>query len=303
MGNEDNTQDMSEEEQALREEVFAEVFDDDAPDHAAAIVEEIADTDDNSGEAIEPQGEEEPEDEDPMAGIPPALRSTIDGISNRLNSLGVIEERLKQTERRIGSIQNEFHAASQAAAEAEQAAPTKKEMNDAAKNSEDWDDLKDEYPEWADAIEHKLAANSAELSKRLPDYSNLRTELDDIRGRQDGYISPDELQKHLLAFRYPAWEETVCTKGYQAWLKEQPDDVQKKHYSGKTANDAVYVLDRYNEFQSGEKSPQAIAAARKKRLKQAENPKSGGGRQSTPKSEADMSEDEIRELEFGKIWG
>jgi hypothetical protein len=309
---------MSEEEQSLREEVFAEIFNENAPETAAEHedIDYAGIDNDDDGQAHEQHEVDENEQgadedttvDDPMAGIPPALREQIEGISNRLNTLGTIEERLKQTERRIGSIQNEFHAAKQAASEEKDKAPSKEEMADASKSKEAWDELKDDFPEWAEAIESKLAANSAELSKKLPDMTELKETLlketlSRMQNQQGAFISNAALEERLLSFKHPDWKETVKGSEYQAWIKEQPQDVQEKHYNGQSADEATFVLDRFKEFQSTGKSPQEIAAARKKRLKQAETKTSGGRRQTPQKSESDMSEDEIREIEFAKIWG
>lgn len=302
---------MSEEEQSLREEVFAKVFNDDAPETAAEQDVDDADTDNDVGQNQDEQEVDEDEQgadkdtkvDDPMAGIPPALREQIEGISNRLNTLGTIEERLKQTERRIGSIQNEFHAAKQAASEDKSNAPSKQEMVDASRSEEAWDELKDDFPEWAEAIESKLAANSAELSKKLPDLTELKETLSAMQNQQGAFISNAALEERLLSFKHPGWKETVQKPEYQDWIKEQSQDVQEKHYNGQSADEATFVLDRFKEFQSNGKSPQEIAAARKKRLKQAETKTSGGRRQTPQKSESDMSEDEIREIEFARIWG
>lgn len=284
---------ISEEEQALREEVFAEVFNGEVPESAAELNDESVNTESNVSE--------KPENEDPLAGIPAALRETIDGISSKLSTLTTLEERLKQTERRIGSIQNEFQAAKQAATEKKATAPTEAEMAAAAKDKAEWDDLKEEYPEWAEAIEKKLAATSAEFSKVLPD---LQNNLTDLRTQQQRFVSSELLEGRLLSIKYPTWKETVNTKEYQHWLQTQPEDIQQKHYSGKTADDAIFVLDRFQDFQSQHKPTQDISAARKKRLSQAATTTGASTvRQKPQKSEADMTEEEIRDIEFGKIWG
>lgn len=295
---------ISEEEQALREEVFAEVFDGEVPETAAEPDEESDDTENQEDtQDVEDTQEDSNEDEDPMAGIPAALRDQIEGISNRLNTLGVIEERLKQTERRIGSIQNEFHAAKQAASEKKADAPTEEEIAAAAKNKADWDELKEDFPEWAAAIESKLAATSAELTKKLPNVSDLQKGLNDIQAKQGSFVSNSVLEERLLSVIHPGWKDTVKTPEYRDWIGKQSQDIQDRHYKGETADDAAFVLNRFKDFQSNEKSPQEIVAARKKRLERAGSKNIGGHKTKPQKSESEMSEDELRDLEFGRIWG
>lgn len=285
MGHEETTNEMSQDEQALREEVFAEVFDMDGTD----TIDDLNDSLTDYGQ-IEPAAEAKEEAATP--NIPPDLQKQIEGMSNRLNALSAIEERLKQTERRIGSMQNEFHAAKIAATE-QLNAPTASEMADAAKEKADWDELKEDYPEWADAIEKKLAATSAEVAKAIPKISDLK----------DGLVSTEVFEQRLLSFKYPDWKQTVKKPEYHEWLKAQPNELQHKHYNGKTADDAVFVLDRFNAFQATKKNPQQIAESRKTRLQQAAQKPTTQKAPSHPKSEADMSDDELRELEFAKIWG
>ena len=281
MEHEETINEMSQDEQALREEVFAEVFDMDG----AGTVDDL-----NADGQHEPDAEAQAEAATPDNH--PDLQKQFEEMSGRLNALSAIEERLKQTERRIGSMQNEFHAAKIAATE-QSNAPTASEMADAAKEKADWDELKEDYPEWADAIEKKLAATSAEVAKAIPKVSDLR----------DGLVSTEVFEQRLLSFKHPDWKQTVKKPEYQEWLKTQPNDLQHKHYNGKTADDAVLVLDRFNAFQATKKNPQQIAESRKTRLQQAAQKPTTQKAPSHPKSEADMSDEELRELEFAKIWG
>lgn len=281
MEHEETMNEMSQDEQALREEVFAEVFDMDGAVH----VDEL-----NVDEQHEPDAEAQAEAATPDTR--PDLQKQFEEMSERLNALSAIEERLKQTERRIGSMQNEFHAAKIAATE-QSNAPTASEMADAAKEKADWDELKEDYPEWADAIEKKLAAASAEVAKAIPKVSDLK----------DGLVSTEVFEQRLLSFKHPDWKQTVKKPEYQEWLKAQPNDLQQKHYNGKTADDAVFVLDRFNAFQATKKNPQQIAESRKTRLQQAAQKPTTQKAPSHPKSDADMSDEELRELEFAKIWG
>jgi len=287
---------MSQDEQTLREEVFAEVFDAEVFDmdaDASERIDEINNDDIASNETNAPQEQDAKNtDNAESPNIPSELQKQFEEISRRLETLSAVEERLKQTERRIGSIQNEFHAAKVAATE-QSKAPTASEMATAAKDKADWDELKEDYPEWAEAIEKKLAATSAEVSKAIPKVSDLR----------DGLVSQDVFEERLLTFKHPDWKNTVKTAEYQDWLKAQPEDVQYKHYHGKTADDAIFVLDSFNAPRTTKKDPQHLAEERKNRLKQAEQKMKPQRTKGFQKSEDDMSEDELRELEFAKIWG
>lgn len=292
----DENLEMNEEEKKIREELAAEVFEG-KPAPAAEPEKDEVETQDQGGT---PEGQDraanEPE-KDHWEGVPAVLKEQLEGITGQLTTLGSIENRLKQAERRIGSIQNEFHNAKQAAQETKEA-PTKEEMAAAAETEEAWEDLKEEYPDWAQAIEAKLAAQSADIKKHLPDVSEIRQS---VSGIKDAMITDAALERRLVGFAHPGWESTVKSKEYTAWLSGQPADIQHKHYNGASADDAVFVLNKFKEFQSSKKSPEEIEAARNKRLDQSVMP--GGKKKKPPKSEADLSDQEFRAKLAKEYWG
>lgn len=300
-----------EEELELRAAAAAEVFEGEAPAPAADPEKaKAADNPDDNPEPNPEPGEDPPPgegDEDPWAGVSPALRETIEKISGKVSSLDSYETRLKQTERRIGSIQNEFHAARKAADDENKSsktktAPTDKEMKDAAGDTEAWENLKEEYPVWAEAIEKKIAASSAEFSDKLPDFSGLKTDIDQIRQGQDRMMTKAEVEVRLVRFAHPDWEKTVKTREYKDWLKAQPQDIKVKCDS-EEAEDAIFVLNQFKEFQSKKKTPEEIATARDKRLKQSETRDTSTRGKRPPKSETDMNETELRSSIANSVWG
>lgn len=287
-GLENEMEGMSEDEAKIRAEVSSEIFGGDAPGSAAEPQDEV---DDEAKAELKP--ETDPAESDPWAGVDPVIREKIQGIDGRMSELTAMEERLKQTERRIGSIQNEFHAAKKAADETPGTkAPTDQEMSAAAGNEGAWEELKDEYPVWAEAIESKLASHK-------PDVSGIRDSVNEIK---EGMITSQALETRLVNFVHPGWENTVNSQEYKTWLASQPEDIRTKHYSGSTAEDAVFVLDKFKEFKSNTPSAEEITLSRKNRLSQATN-RAAGKNTKPPKAEADMSEEEIRANEAKKIWG
>ena len=208
--------------------------------------------------------------EDPWKDVNPVLKESIDKISSQLENLTSFGERLKQAERRVGSIQNEFFAAKSAVNVAVDEAPTTKQIEDAAKTNQEWEELKTDFPEWANAIESKLSATRAEFEKHIPDtgkleekiateVSSLITKLEDMR------IS---MEKNVLGIKHPEWETIIESKDYKAWLAGQ-DDATKTLTTSQYAKDAIKVLNKFEE-QKPKKSPVVIAAERKDRLRKSE---------------------------------
>jgi len=241
-------------------------------------------------EAVEP--EPEPEAVDPWAGVPTALRSQIEMISGRLNGLGEIENRLKQTEKRLGGIQNDFYNSQKKAAEV----PTATEVAKAAKSSESWENLKTEFPDWADAIEGKIAEANAKTNANLPDIETLRAKLDELENRRQ--VAPVD-EARLVGLVHPNFRATIQSAEYQGWLKQQPVELQRQAEYGKTAEEAVDIL---NRFERSKNKTETIAASNKQKLEQAVDfPKAP--KAPAKKSVEDMSEAEIRQQIQKELWG
>ena len=239
---------------------------------------------------------EKPAEQDAWQGVSPAVKEMFDQLSSKVSSLQDAESRLKQAESRIGSLSNKLHAAEKAA-EVVKEAPTQAQLAAAAESDEKWNALKADYPDWAEAFDSRLervvsdrlaalkkelgSGGSEELKKQV---ETLQTTL--AEGTQV------EVQKGILAFLKPDWQKTVAKKEYQEWLASQPDDI-KALVKSQFAGDAVKVLDKFEEETGNAKSAEEIALERKRRLKSSGIPV--GGKAVPAKSEAEMSEAELRQ--------
>lgn len=262
--------DMTEaEEKALREQAYSDDFEAEPPKQP------------------EPKEDHppEPKEEDEWAGVPAALRDQILSISERVNTIDNLDYRLKQTERRLGGIQNEFYAAQKAAKETPKG-PTPEELEEASKSQKKWTEMKEDFPEIADAIEAKLAET------KPPDLEALR---EDIRAefKQDSSANQD-LERRLVGIAHRDWQQVVKSPEYSEWLSAQPLELQEKAAYGQTADDAIDVLDR---FKARKKPPDK----KQDRLEKSVDAPRGPARR-PPKSEADLTEAELREQIAGEVW-
>jgi hypothetical protein len=242
-------------------------------------------------EVVQPETKIEPETVDPWAGVPATLRTTIENA----------QYRLKQAEQRIGSLQNELHAAKTAAAKVVEA-PTPEEVSSAAKSAEKWNELKSEFPEWGEAIDSRLAAERAEYRKTTPDLSALKAELEGAVGNTKAEIAASvermvELAK--LEIRHPDYELIKEDQAFHAWLKAQDEAIQDKALRSTKARDASEVIDLYKS--TNKKQPvEDVIAERQQRLRQSQSVQ---GRNAIPaKSEADMTELELRRYYAAKVF-
>jgi hypothetical protein len=236
-------------------------------------------------------GDNEPEDEvidDPWAGVPVTLRGEVESLREKVSNIDTLNFRLKQAESRLGGVLNELHA-SKEAAKATANAPTKEQIDKAAADSRDWAALKEDFPEWTQATENKLAAERAEILRQMPDVSS-------IRGESASEIAKlrAELSETIVSVKHPKWIETI----------NSPDFVQWHAQSGKKDSEnpieVISILDEFTEFKKNQKAPRDIADERKKRLEASQT--TPGQKIAPAKSEADMSESEIRASMAKQIW-
>ena len=229
---------------------------------------------------------------DPWEGVNPALKGMFDTMSQTVQTLQGADLRLKQAESRIGAITNELHAAKQAA-EKVKVAPTAEQMAVATKSDENWENLKKDFPEWAEAFDgrfdNKLSVKLEELKKEIgggtttEELEKLKTTL--AEGTQT------EIQKGILTFFKPKWKDTIGTNDWKAWIAAQPAEMVALTQSDQ-AVDAVSLIDQFEEATQKQKTATEIAADRKRRMKTSVLPE--GGKAVPVKSEADMSDAELR---------
>jgi hypothetical protein len=272
------TQEMTQaEEQKIRAEVAAEL---DAEEKGEALPQSSADA------PIEKETKEKVED--PWAGVNPALKQAFKDLSQKVATDQNVAARLKQAESRIGSLTNELHNAKEAVKKV-QDAPTKEQMEAATKSDEAWENLKNDFPEWAEAFDGRFDRKLKDLKDSIKtvspeDLEKLRTTL--AEGTQE------EIQKAILGYAHSGWQTKVASPAYKEWIKTQPEEVVALTKSP-LASDAISVLDRFEAETGKEKTASEIAADRRQRMKTSIIPQ---GKRSTPvKSETDMTDAELRQ--------
>ena len=232
---------------------------------------------------------------DPWEGVPAALKQTLEALQSKVSAIDTIGNEVKQWSGRVGAIQRELQLqrnAAEQAAKTVSEAPTKQQMAEAAQDDEAWSELKDEFPEWADALEKrtgKLEKKFSEQSESLrqqqpqaPDLSALRREYD----------------QKLLTVKHPDWRELVASPEYQEWLNKQPGDVRQKALESTDALECIEVLDQFTAAKSPVKD---VVDKRRERLANSVSAPSGG-RPVRSKSIDDMTPEEYREHVAKQIW-
>jgi hypothetical protein len=264
----------------------------------------------------EPGKKEELEQVDPWAGVSPTLRTHFEAIKSKADKvdllgqeLNTVSERLKQAERRVGSLTNELGQARKAAEETakkDKDAPTKEAIDAAAKSEELWLELKADFPEWTEAMDKRLAAENARTDKRLKEIGDKIDSIKPTTEFQEEKIQElkVEFAKEFVSSRHPRWQETVKTQDFTGWIDTQPDEIKEKCRSLRPT-DAIEVLDLFqNRENGGHKKPNTaakIAEDRKTRLRESETLSHGRVRK-PGKQLDDMTNEEYRQELARDIW-
>lgn len=268
------------EEQEYREQLAAELWED--------------------GERAEfPENEQaEPEaapEADPWEGVPAALKQTLEALQSKVSAIDTIGNEVKQWSGRVGAIQRELQLqrnAAEQAAKTVSEAPTKQQMAEAAQDDEAWSELKDEFPEWADALEKRTGKLEKKFSEQIESLRQQQPQTLDLSALRREY------DQKLLTIKHPDWRELVASPEYQEWLNKQPGDVRQKALESTDALECIEVLDQFTAAKSPVKD---VVDKRRERLANSVSAPSGG-RPVRSKSIDDMTPEEYREHVAKQIW-
>ena len=276
------------EELAIRKEIAAQVWD------------EYQDDEPQPGPKIEEREEQQPE-LDEWAGVSPALRKTIEGINGKLSTLDTIDQRLRSAEGRIGSVQQavfEQRKAAEEAAKRVKDAPTKEQMAQAAKSDKAWEDLKEEFPGWGEALHDELASVRQAAEALKQDIETLRT-MQNSGSQHDVEKLQREIDVKLVSVKHPGWQQTVKSDEFGQWLQAQDQAVQQTFLYATDPVECIAVLDAFAGSNT-EGGAQGITASRQRRLEAATTVSKG--RSTQTKNPANMTEAEYRAHVAKEMW-
>jgi hypothetical protein len=238
------------------------------------------------------QAQVEPEQpEDPLAGLSPTVRAKLAQIDELAQANAQLLHHVKTTEGRVAAMQREAQQARQAAM---QEAPTQTAIVSAAKNPEKWEQLKQDFPEWAGAMEEYVASK--------------------VGGQQQQSLTPEQVTGYVqqqvaqtraemgrlmeearIEGKYENWRDTVNTTEFAQWFTVQSPETRALADSS-AARDAIKMLDLFNTSKSV--SATDIKQERGARLAAAATTRTG--QTPPPKTLGDMSPAELWNYEAKK---
>jgi hypothetical protein len=209
--------------------------------------------------APEPEVKETPAPEptpapatDPFASLSPELKARlekVDQLESAIAVLPMLQQSLKTAEGRVAAMQRELDVAKNAA-KAVQDAPSSAQINAAKGNTQKWDALKKEFPDWADATEEFVRASIAGVTPaQVPGLAP--EEVERIAQKYAG-VSPEALTKAVeeakVEGKHENWLEDINSPDFVKWLPMQTPELQALAHSTK-GRDAIKLLDAYKAVQ------------------------------------------------------
>ena len=188
----------------------------------------------------------EPEqEEDPYAGLSPTLRAKLAQIDELAQANAQLLHHVKTTEGRVAAMQREAQQARQAATQvAPQDSPSQTAIASAAKNPEKWDQLKQDFPEWAGAMEEYVAAKIGTQQAGLtPEQVSQLVQQQVSQTKAEMMANIEEAR---IEGKYEDWKTTVNTPEFAAWFAVQSFDVKALAESPQS-KDAIKMLDMFSE--------------------------------------------------------
>lgn len=282
-----------EEAEKIREEEYAAVFDEDsALDHVTApVAEKKVEEEKEIPEEIEQK-------QTPSEDLSPTLQAKFDELQKALDDR---ETRLKQSESRIGSLQNKYHQAVKLA-DTLKNAPTKEEIKEALESQAKWAEMMEDYPSMT-LVDERISKNEQKLNDEI---TGLRSQLSGFDQRYQSKLAQDsetQMKKDVMTLKsfYPNYYKDATSDEFAAWRGDQPPHIQLQANSNNLI-DAAKTMHRFLKDTKGAeeaKPKDTVQNKNKERLAMlAETEKESGTTPVISKTDEELSEQELRDKIF-----
>jgi hypothetical protein len=168
-------------------------------------------------------------------------RVLMDKISGLESMLTQVTQRLRNAEGHIGGLGSQIKqqvSAAQSVASKGGEAPSVTQIRAANADPEAMRSLKNDYPEFAAAMESALNERLQQIERRLEGQPSVMPS-----------VSPQDIQRLRAEFavevRHPGWQDRVQTPEFVGWLQRQPRELQMLAAS-ESPQDAIRLLDLHD---------------------------------------------------------
>lgn len=234
--------------------------------------------------------------------VEPPKPTTEELLTQAIAKIDKLEGRTRNVEGHIGNLNGqqktiqEQLAASQLAAREVKDAPTQAQVKAAPIGTPEWESLKSDFPEWADATEKFMDAKLANLQAGV-DVATVEAKVAEALSKVTGTLTK-EIEKRIvdttLNAQFPGWKNEVNTEPFVKWLQSQNAEI-KRLADSDDVGDAATMLSLYKEAKRSNPA-QKILDKRQQTL-QAAVAAPRGTRPAPTKSVADMTPQELWDYE------
>lgn len=199
----------------------------------------------------------------------------LDQLENRLST------RMRNLEGHLGGLKSQLQqmmtSAKADVTDEGTAAPTKAQIAEASQDREKLDELRDLYPEWADALDQEVSLLEGRLAGKvqqvdtnaLREYAQQTAAQAAQEARQLGRLDA-MAERRFEAGKWPTadWETTLGTDEWASWLESQDEETQNLAFSPK-ASESVKLMDKYYaHVMAAQKKEQELQAQQEKEQQQ-----------------------------------
>ena len=229
------------------------------------------------------------DEKDPLAGLPEEVKVALAKINQLEQANAQLLHHVKSAEGRVAAMQRELQTARAAQQSvAPQDAPTQNQMNAAAKNPEKWEQLKEDFPEWAGAMEEYVASKLGSVQSAPGLNPQQVAAFVQEQVTQTKAEMTRAIEEARIEGKYDNWKELINTTDFVQWYSVQPPEVRALAEST-SARDAIRMLDMFQETKK--RSAADIKQERGARLAAAATVKPG--QTPPPKTLDDLSPEEL----------
>jgi hypothetical protein len=208
----------------------------------------------------EDEPEEEPQDDEPEDLPEVAEKQPEEDVSYWKHKYNSDIGRINAYQRQIQELQEKVNSQ----------APSKPENVDIS--DKEWSNLKEDYPEIAQAIEAKFKHTETSYEQRI---NQLTQQIEPLRQQQqEQYL---ELQRQTLTNAHPDWRDIVSTAEYNSWLNNQPTEIQG-YMNRQDADSNIYLLNLYKAMTGQQRPITQNSELQQKRQKQLQQSKTVSNR-------------------------
>jgi len=171
-----------------------------------------------------------------------------------------LSDDLKKASGRVSKIQSELDSG-RAAAKAVKDAPSAAQQAAAAIDPAKWTALKEEFPEWTDAMDSRISERLAAAQAQ----QEAAPKSVDV----DAKFREREMQR--VTRKHKDFSDVIRSEDFVTWRKTQPAEVNALGAS-ELAEDAIELVDLFKASKAAPADADALQAARAQRLKAAAGP-------------------------------